>query len=171
MKAGLCLTLFALGGLTLGQSVGATVFNINLSQDSNTYTAGYSDGGLGGAFSDTFNFFGFVGNSFADLSLVNVGVGNKKIIFSSVTLDGVDLTSLVISGPSSQTLLISGLPLSGAFHSLVVSGTAGGNASFGGNVNFTLAPIPEPSSWALMIAGITTMGMMMRRRSQRLSFS
>jgi hypothetical protein len=49
--------------------------------------------------------------------------------------------------------------------------TAG--AGYGGSVTLSAAPVPEPASWALMIAGLAAAGVAMRNRSKnvRVAFS
>lgn len=38
-----------------------------------------------------------------------------------------------------------------------------------GSVNFTVAAIPEPETYAMMLAGLGLMGFMARRRKQKLA--
>jgi len=42
---------------------------------------------------------------------------------------------------------------------------------FGGNVQFGIAAVPEPGSWALMLGGFSLVGSAMRRRKVSLSFA
>lgn len=170
MKKTLFAVSAALAALAMAPAANATVFNVVLSQDANTYTSGYSsNGGLSGFFSDTFNFSPFIGASSADISLTNVGKGTKKIVFSKIQLDGINLLPFL----SGNVVSIADLPVAAGLHKLIIEGTAGGNASYGGNVNFTLAAVPEPATWAMMIAGIGAVGVAMRRRSAtaRVAFS
>lgn len=161
----------AVMALAMSPAAHATVYNVPLTFDTDTYTAGYSAKvTTGGFFSDSFIFSPVTADSFADVSLTNVGSGVKHITFSKITLDGIDLLPF-LSG--SNVLSISGLFLNSTLHTLIVEGNGGGNASYGGNVNFTLAPIPEPATWALMVAGVAAVGVAMRRRATnvRIAFS
>jgi len=48
---------------------------------------------------------------------------------------------------------------------LDISGIAGTTAGYGGNLSTSLvAPIPEPSTWAMMILGFAGVGFMAYRR-------
>lgn len=59
----------------------------------------------------------------------------------------------------------------GKNYKLVFTGSANAATSYGGNV--TIAPVPEPATWAMMVAGIAAVGFTMRRRSNtaRVAFS
>ena len=46
-----------------------------------------------------------------------------------------------------------------------VTGTTTG--TYGGNYTFTLAPVPEPASYAMLLAGLGVMGAVVRRRQSR----
>jgi hypothetical protein len=118
----------------------------------------------GGAFSDVFNFTlpsnGTGTSLVSSIALSEIGEPGD-LEFTSVILDGVysfDVVNGFISAAGlGKTWLNAGA------HSLVVSGTSIGSASYGGN--FNVAPVPEPATWALMIAGLGVVGMAMRRRS------
>jgi hypothetical protein len=53
----------------------------------------------------------------------------------------------------------------------LVSGHLHANGHYGGNtdtfLDYTIAAVPEPSSWALLIAGFGLTGLMARRRRPR----
>lgn len=53
-------------------------------------------------------------------------------------------------------------------HSIVVSGNLlGGNTGFTGSMSVYAQPVPEPESYALMLAGLAGIGAILRRRSSR----
>lgn len=51
-------------------------------------------------------------------------------------------------------------------HTLSVTGNvlSGPTASYSGTINFNTPPVPEPSTWAMMLLGFGATGLMMRRR-------
>ena len=52
-------------------------------------------------------------------------------------------------------------------HTLVVTGNLiGGTVGFTGSVNIQAQPVPEPESYALMLAGLAAIGLVVRRRSR-----
>jgi hypothetical protein len=87
--------------------------------------------------------------------------------FTDIEFDGLSVLTGLYSG---------GKFLDGAFyfstpgpHTLSFIGTGGG--SFGGSISITA--VPEPTTWALMLAGVGAVGFAMRGRKQvsRISFS
>ena len=159
-------------------------FNIGLIGNSGSvFSAGLSNPGgtavnhaLSGSFTDSFSFIGYSGASIFDVWLdTSVTQGNEaiqQIIFTSATLNGIALeidpdfvsgrTTFRTAGLSQQ--LTSG-PLT-----LIVNGYAGImgdagrqiSASYSGGVNVT--PVPEPTPAALLLAGLGTVGLLVRRR-------
>jgi hypothetical protein len=103
------------------------------------------------------------------ISLTNSPVGNQgRINFFAAVLvppgsPAGDLT-LVTSGPTSQTLFGSWTPLAAGVYGLYVGGESLGTvgATYGGSA--TAVPIPEPSTYALMLAGIGAIGLLASRR-------
>ena len=47
-----------------------------------------------------------------------------------------------------------------------IEGTRGTTGSFGGNVAFSAAAVPEPVTWGMMLLGFGVVGFAMRRRRQ-----
>jgi hypothetical protein len=118
----------------------------------------------GGAFSDVFNFVvpsnGNATSLLSQIALEGIGAPGD-IEFTSVVLDGIygfDIVNGYISAAAlDKTWLYAG------DHSLVVNGTSVEGASYSGV--FNVAAVPEPATWAMMIAGLGVVGMAMRRRS------
>ncbi|HLZ75934.1 FxDxF family PEP-CTERM protein [Phenylobacterium sp.] len=118
-------------------------------------------------FTDTFNFTlptGTVGSSVTSSDTKN------NLVFTGFTFNGVS----GMIGPTPAGLPSAGITAqfvtSGHQQELIVKGSGGPAASFGGTVNF--APIaggvPEPASWALMIIGFGSAGALLRRRRSML---
>jgi hypothetical protein len=134
----------------------------------------------GGAFVDTFEFgsFGHAVLVEATLSSINLSLsrpwdvdfqtarlsnGVAAVDFSFQTLvPGYDYGSTV------PTVFAAGLPLTLIVHGIAAPGLLpqDGNpsASYGGSINFSVTPVPEPSTAAMLIAGLVTVGWLARRR-------
>lgn len=98
--------------------------------------------------------------SIATLTKFDLALDNFKLFFggnlvssgSQVSSGNLDVWSLTAPNLASgnYTLAVEGRVL----------GTKGG--SFGGNIN--VSPVPEPSTWAMMVGGLAALGFMARRR-------
>lgn len=137
-------------------------------------TAGAGSAGWGvthieaGAFTDTFTFTGLSDGVFSS-SLVTIGFRPAdNIDFTSISVNG-QAYNLIGSGPGVEVANFSPQTLSGPIV-LTVTGIAGPaladgtaiSASYAGTAN--LAPVPEPETYALMLAGLGVVGMLGRRR-------
>lgn len=127
-----------------------------------------------GAFTDSWTF------NLPTLSAVAASVTNVEVSFGSFTaggimgfeawLNGTQLfgpTSIVgpVSGVTVKTqVLAGGTVLPAGMYSLMVkgSGITGASASYGGNIVAT--PVPEPETYAMMLAGLAAVGFLARRR-------
>lgn len=134
---------------------------------------------LSGTFSDSFTF-NFSGSAIVDVWLdTSVSLGNlatQQIVFTSATLNGMALTldpDQVYGGTRISTAGLFQVPAEGNF-TLVVNGYAGLagsvgqsiSASYSGGINVIPSAVPEPESYALMLAGLGAIGFMARRRKQ-----
>ncbi len=138
-------------------------------------TASFSRTVSAGSFMDTYNF------DLSVASIVAASATNVEITFGSFSFGGIsgfaamlnnqplNLNSFTSSngGVTVKTSVLAGsttLP-AGTFL-LKISGTAGpGGASYGGNIVAT--PVPEPESYAMLLAGLGVMGAIAVRRNKR----
>lgn len=101
------------------------------------------------------------------------GSGSLSTSFSSA-LNQLTVTDLIINGTSyavpftgnGQSVTLGGIPIvSGVLNTIRVIGfTTGDGGSYSGTATFTAAPIPEPATWGMMIAGFGALGFAMRRQ-------
>ena len=111
------------------------------------------------AFTHSYNFeTSDAGKLSATLS--SIGRGATNVDFTSVTLNGTDF-DILSSGFSEIRQLIDLATVPG-MQTLTISGTSGGNGSYDGVL--ALSAVPEPATWALMIAGLGIAGTAMRRK-------
>lgn len=154
---------------------GATLTNV--ANSSNTVTD-FSPNGTSSWFADGSPRPEFRADFSSAASFVSVDLGDfnqdQDTLFLEI-FNGSDaslgFTSLLIGG-ADQTMHT--LSLSGAGIAYAIFGArapAGdGNSIFADNITFTLGggPIPEPGTWAMLIAGFGVVGAAMRRRGRRL---
>ena len=123
-----------------------------------------------GAFTDTWTFTVAPANSFF-LGMEVVPGNSYGVTFSSVDITGAGLygpfafaNTTDFSVPLSPTLLAPG-----AYTATVTGNTTIANGFYNAAVNFnnSLAPIPEPETYAMMLAGLGLMGFVARRRRQK----
>lgn len=184
---------FALAAVTAAllavASTGAAAAS-DLTQTQNITLAGDSSGLTGapfvihsqaGSFLDTLHF-SYTGTGWVDASLVTIGKGDlQSITFTEVLLNG---QSLAISAPmtmpggnaiySTATLP---LTLLAGDYTLVVKGYAGGALSAGTtgiaasySTTFNVLPasaVPEPESYAMFLAGLGLMAVMLGKRRRQ----
>lgn len=102
-------------------------------------------------------FFG--GSGFGGILGFTASLNGNPLVgpTSTVTADGLTVRTQVLAG---------GTSLPAGVYQLTVAGTgvSGGSASYGGNI--VAAPVPEPESYAMFLAGLGVMGAIAVRRNK-----
>ena len=88
---------------------------------------------------------------------------NINFLFNGVKLDTAIIPTIT-KGQYELVSLVNYLLPAGT-HTILVQGSAGRDASYNGTL--TLAGVPEPATWAMMIIGFGFAAGMMRRRSSQ----
>lgn len=166
-----------------GASVGAHATTTNLGAISNTAPTGFAGTALGGgqSFSDIFSFNfsspSTLGTHFQvqDVPTTVSPTVNFNGILTAISLFSAGANGVVGGGddsllqsstsPGGSTLTLDYLsPLSSSSY-ITVTGISNGSsgAIFAGQI----APIPEPETYAMLLAGLGLMGAVVRRRSTR----
>lgn len=173
------LILAAASAAALAISSGATAAPLVLSPTTVTSVTPPASGTFGnsfnpatiGTFQDNF-VINLTNSSLTNGSLITVSLaGGNNIDFTcptcTVRLDS-NLFTLMSTGPVDMFTLNPTL-LGIGNHTLTVIGNivAGPTASYSGTINFNTAPVPEPSTWAMMLLGFGATGLMLRRRNRR----
>lgn len=128
---------------------------------------------VGSGFTDTWTF-SLSSLSYVAASLTNVesalgsfatgGIAGLAASTDTFTLTGSPIIST--SGPVTVTtqVLAGTAVLSAGSYTLTVSGTGitGSSASYGGNIVAT--PVPEPGTYAMLMAGLGVVGLLVMRR-------
>ncbi|MGB4810945.1 MAG: FxDxF family PEP-CTERM protein [Methylophilaceae bacterium] len=139
----------------------ATNFTQNINVSGGTTSFGQAHAGTAGAFTDTYTFTGIASPSNINIGIFSFGFSAaQNIDFTSVFLNGnvLDLSNgLFVSTANTPTNLLLSSPFT-----LIVNGISGSNASYAGVLN--VAAVPEPESYALMLAGLGLVGFAVRRQ-------
>src|SRR3546814_5781962 len=90
------------------------------------------------------------------------------VMLSPVTLNGHEFNIDEIGATENRSFL--NLPVKSGMQTLVINGTSGGSGSYSGTLAFA---VPEPASWAMMIAGFGLLSgaIRVRKRQVKVSFA
>jgi hypothetical protein len=125
-----------------------------------------------GAFTDTWTF-SLVGSSFLTSStLSSSAVGAQDLMFTSAVITTAADPSTAVatfSGPTfiaaNEFMNLSNFLLPAGDYDLIVKGVNSADAAaYSGTITIAAAPIPEPETYALMMAGLGVLGFVARRR-------
>lgn len=128
-----------------------------------------------GSFTDTWTF-SLVGDSFLTSStLSSSAVGAQDLMFSSaIVTTAADPGTPVatFTGPTflaaNEFMNLSNFLLPAGDYDLIIKGVNSAQpAAYSGTLTIAAAPIPEPETYALMMAGLGVLGFVARRRKSR----
>ena len=154
----------------LNLATGTTGYNFS------DYTGSYSAQAVNGYY---FSEFLFTFNPAANVQSATItldnpsgvsGLGEQMYAWTGSFLQAAPATSQVIQSWVQDsgvvtTATISAPMLAAGSYVLEVGGTTAGPASgnFGGTISFVTAPVPEPSTGVMLLAGLALIGAMVRR--------
>lgn len=149
---------------------------INISGSSGAYgdnDVACSEGTIGPcAFTRSFEFITPAGFNLTSVDISSIPLMSNPmtdIDFTSVTLNGINFTTFLTDEFGSQDFrnIVNQSLVAGGNNIINVTGTTGGNASFSGNLSFaSVAAVPEPAAWMLMLIGMAGVGYSMRRKDK-----
>ncbi|MGI4880492.1 MAG: FxDxF family PEP-CTERM protein [Janthinobacterium lividum] len=160
-QASAVTTIVPLGAIvvppTQTSSIGITFANNG--ENSGLYEFTVSQANTSGVSSFTNSAVGGTGSfAFQSIGLYS-GIGTGGTLLQTGTI-------VPRAGGTTQAYLGGYTFTAGDSYTIAYTGTVGGKpASVGSSITFALAAVPEPASWALMVAGFGLVGFAARRRT------
>lgn len=134
-------------------------------------SAGFNRTPVGaGVFTDTYTFL-LAGAAYLTTgSVTSSQVGSQDIDFTSIRImqGATTFATFANNGTDAQEFYaLSPTLLAAGAYSLVINGMQSADgASYGGNLAVAVAAVPEPETYALLLAGLGVLGFVARRRRQ-----
>ena len=132
--------------------------------DLSSGSAGLQGTPAAGSFADVYTF-SLVSTVVASASITSVVNGAQDIDFSSIVISGPSGSfsfSLLLGDPV-EVWSLSSTTLAPGSYTLTLSGTnSPAGASYGGNL--AVSAVPEPETYAMLLAGLGGLGFVVRRR-------
>jgi hypothetical protein len=162
-------TSFIVAGNILSGPIAATIGHTGIAEGSFTDIFQFTipQTGVGsGSITTSVNIGDFLGVT--DLDIDSVIVNGLAAI---ETLRDIDGNPCLVEGVGTcgadETFALNNVPIvSGVLNTITVTGTSRGLGSYGGNLTFIPSAVPEPATWAMMLAGFGAIGFSLRRRSR-----
>ncbi len=148
-------------------TVGDTVQEIVLFDNTAFFGNLFTGGNAGASFTDQFNFSTtMMGDLTADIFSLAGNARNGLDIsgFSLYSLTGELMAGSMLSTGATDQWSLSYTGLAAGDYSIRVSGSVVSNAAGKYYANIALAPVPEPETYAMMLAGLGLLGFTARRR-------
>jgi hypothetical protein len=138
----------SIGTIFFGNGANSAYYEFTVSQPNTTGVSSFTNSAVG--HTGVFNF--------ASIGLYS-GFGTSGSLLKSGTI-------VARAGGTTQAYIDEYTFAPGQNYTIAYSGTVVGKpAAVGSSITFALAAVPEPASWALMVAGFGMVGFAARRRS------
>lgn len=163
MSKKLCAAVAALAAVAFAPAANATVVEgIQLpAGDYFDHFEGESTTSGSGQF-DAFSFT-IAEDSIANILLTSTANATNDLDFEAVDIDGI--YSFSLSNGFFSSASFTGASLAAGSHTLNVKyKSTTSKVTYAGDISLAPVPVPAPASWAVMLAGIGGLGMVMRRR-------
>ena len=123
----------------------------------------FGDDAVSGEFTRTFTFGERRGFRLASLDISSIAANAATDVdFTSVTFNGVEFDTVSTGRQELRNLFDQ--QLRAGDNTIVVRGVSGSQGAFSGTLS--LAAVPEPATWAMMIGGFGMIGAAARRRNR-----